>query len=596
GAITSIRRCFDLVEILKGGSSALYGSDAIGGVVSMQTLQAEDLLKERDYGGLVRTQHFSVNDGFAGQIGGAVRSGDFEFLLLYAGRTGHETKNNGSIPPNPVDFQSQAILANANYIHGEHRFELTMENYQRETDIDARSATTSTFKVFDKSVLNFEQIQRQRVGLKWKYNFASTWIDHLESHLYLQKADTESLNQSRANDVTIGGVTIPGRSRDQKIQFSTDLLGVSSLARKEAYTGEIKHNFIGGIDLSREDSENRFQREDTAMPTVKNRISFAPSTTSRYGLFFQDELHWGERLALIPGLRADYHQIDPSVSEDYLERLAALDQNTITPPEAYDNFTLSPRLDINFKTTEATRLYAGYARGIRNPSAEELSMIFDHPPAGGSPVGAITIPNPKLKEETSHSFKAGYKGEAEAGRFELAGFYTFYKDYIENSVRTGRVDDDGRDILTTLNRGKSIIYGFEASGEWNLGSSISRLDGISVGLSAGRAIGINRTEDTWLNSAEPFKVVSWLGYDDPAEKYGLRMTGIYSAAVNHVDDTTNQGKLFRPDAWFTMDLSVYWKPTDTFTVNAGLNNIFDEKYWSWSSARRGWASRWQCDG
>ncbi|NJR42240.1 MAG: TonB-dependent receptor, partial [Akkermansiaceae bacterium] len=100
-------------------------------------------------------------------------------------------------------------------------------------------------------------------------------------------------------------------------------------------------------------------------------------------------------------------------------------------------------------------------------------------------------------------------------------------------------------------------------------------------------IGINRTEDTWLNSAEPFKVVSWLGYDDPAEKYGLRMTGIYSAAVNHVDDTTNQGKLFRPDAWFTMDLSVYWKPTDTFTVNAGLNNIFDEKYWSWSSARRG---------
>ncbi|NJR42287.1 MAG: TonB-dependent receptor plug domain-containing protein, partial [Akkermansiaceae bacterium] len=186
---------FDLVEILKGGSSALYGSDAIGGVVSMQTLQAEDLLKERDYGGLVRTQHFSVNDGFAGQIGGAVRSGDFEFLLLYAGRTGHETKNNGSIPPNPVDFQSQAILANANYIHGEHRFELTMENYQRETDIDARSATTSTFKVFDKSVLNFEQIQRQRVGLKWKYNFASTWIDHLESHLYLQKADTESLNQ-----------------------------------------------------------------------------------------------------------------------------------------------------------------------------------------------------------------------------------------------------------------------------------------------------------------------------------------------------------------------------------------------------------------
>jgi hemoglobin/transferrin/lactoferrin receptor protein len=578
---------FNLVEVMKGGGSALYGSDAMGGVVSMRTLAAEDMLSDHDIGGLLRAQYFSVNESYAAQLGGATRSGDFDFMLLYAGRDGHETQNNGSLAPNPVDFTSSAILAKAGYAHGEHRLLLTTEFYERETDINAISATVSSFKVFDQSVLNFQKMTRERIGLQWDYEPTASWIDRLESHLYFQKSTTGSRNESRAKDVTIGGVTSPGRTRDQTIDFDTDLLGFSTLAHKEFTFWEISHQVLAGLDLSKEDNENRFFRLDSAQPQEKNRISFAPSTTERYGLFVQDEIKPDERWMITPGLRADYHQIEPSLSPAYLARLKTLDINSIKPPGPYENFTLSPRLDLSFKTTENTRLYAAYSRGIRNPTAEELSMIFDHPPSGGSPSGSLTVPNPDLEEEISHSFKTGYKGELDTGRFEISGFYTFYQNYIENGIRTGRKDDTGRDILTVENRGESEIFGFEASGEWQASTWSPKLDGLNLGLSTGKAIGINRTDDTWLNSTEPWKTVAWIGYDDPAEKFGVRLTGIYTAAVTHVDNTTNQGEFFLPPAWFTLDLSGYWKPTDTLTINAGVNNLLDEKYWSWGSVRRG---------
>ncbi|RYD30589.1 MAG: hypothetical protein EOP87_16385 [Verrucomicrobiaceae bacterium] len=99
---------FQLVEILKGGASALYGSDAMGGVISMKTLDPGDLYAEKNWGGLARTQFFSRNDGMAWQLGGAARNGGLDYLLLYAGRESNETQNNGSIPPDPMSIDSSA--------------------------------------------------------------------------------------------------------------------------------------------------------------------------------------------------------------------------------------------------------------------------------------------------------------------------------------------------------------------------------------------------------------------------------------------------------------------------------------------------------
>src|SRR5690606_15946378 len=108
----------------------------------------------------------------------------------------------------------------------------------------------------------------------------------------------------------------------------------------------------------------------------------------------------------------------------------------------YENLSLSPRLNLGWKPREDVHFYASYARGVRNPTAEELSMIFDHPPDGGNPAGTLTVPNPDLEEEKSDAFEIGVKGEGTAGRYQLAAYHTKYRDFIENGVLTGRVDDE----------------------------------------------------------------------------------------------------------------------------------------------------------
>jgi len=578
---------FEMVEVLKGGASALYGSDALGGVVAFTTPGPEHFLKGRNAGGLLRAQYFSVNESPGLQAGGAVRSGDTAFMLLGAWRTGHETDNNGNIDPNPGDFDSHSFLLKAEHRLGRHLFRLAVEDFRRDTFIDARSAAESSFVLFNDFVHNDQLLERRRVSAWWEYE-PERWLDQVKTHAYWQEASSTSDSRSASKPIVINGVPIPGTSitRQQSIGFDTDIMGVSSTAMKEIGTGgNVVQQLLMGIDLSLEENENSFFRINNGMPSDK--VSFALSETFRAGIFAQDEIRVGEKWIISTGLRMDWQSIKPDPSQAYIGRLAELGNFGYAPPEDYDNLAISPRLTVSWKPRETVQWYASYAHGVRNPSAEELSMIFDHPSVGSTGVGTMTVPNPDLKEETSDAFEIGVKSDSDAGRFQASTYYTRYDDFIENGVDTGE-KTDGKDILTTVNRGRSDIYGFELSGVWNLGHWMTAADGWQVGLSTGKSVGINRAEHTWLNTVEPWKTIAFIGYEDPGGKFGARLTGIYTDEVTRVDDdTATQGDFYRPPAWFTMDLSVFWRPTETVSIHAGLNNIFDEKYWNWGSVRRG---------
>lgn len=570
---------FETTEILKGSASALYGSDALGGVVAFRTPEADDFLKKtgQAYGGLLRGQTFSHNDSYAGQAFFALKQNRLSVLLGYAGRSGHETENNGRTRPNPSNFDSDSYLLKLQWQGGaEHVFGFTYEYFERNRSLEILSATGFS-NVFDKEIRNWEQQQRSRYSLNWNYTpEGNRFFDSVESLFYFQTTENSSRNHSES---------VFGRVRDQQIGFDTRIAGVQSTFRKQLGQNHLTY----GIDLSQSHSENRFYREDNGLPPFPNNISFAPSKTSRAALFLQNQYQPSNDSPwiLIGGLRLDYYKISPDLSADYLERINRISRGSsrILPAEDHDLLTLSPRVDVIYKLDDASSLYAQYAHGVRNPTAEELSMIFDHPPSGGNPAGSITLPNPSLEEEKSDAFELGYKHRSEGKRLHAAAFYTRYSDFIENGVATGEVSADGRDIITTVNRGRTDIYGFEVGGSWRLGQCHNALDGVEVGISTGRTWGIDRDHDAWLNTIDPWKTVAWIGYSSPDEKFGLRLTGTYVAGVKHIDDSSG-GPYFRPPSYFKLDASGYWKINDNLTLQAGINNLLDEQYWRWSSTRR----------
>ena len=70
------------IEVLKGSGSSLYGSDALGGVVTLRSLNPEDILKE-DQEKAVRfsTGYKSVNSSIKPNLKYAFRDGDIEGIV-----------------------------------------------------------------------------------------------------------------------------------------------------------------------------------------------------------------------------------------------------------------------------------------------------------------------------------------------------------------------------------------------------------------------------------------------------------------------------------------------------------------------------------
>ena len=71
------------LEVLKGSGSSLYGSDAIGGVVSLKSIRPDDLLKPGEkYSFEIPANYSSENDSTNGAIKFAFRENDFEGIVV----------------------------------------------------------------------------------------------------------------------------------------------------------------------------------------------------------------------------------------------------------------------------------------------------------------------------------------------------------------------------------------------------------------------------------------------------------------------------------------------------------------------------------
>tara|TARA_B110000908_G_C10267017_1_gene465211 strand:- start:4944 stop:7205 length:2262 start_codon:yes stop_codon:yes gene_type:complete len=571
---------FEATEILKGSASALYGSDALGGVVAFRTPDPDDFLKktERDYAGMIRGQYFGVSESWAAQGFFALRQDAWSFLLGYAGRDGNETINNGKLKPNPQNFHSDSYLLK---IHWQpsitDKVAFTYENFRRTRFVNALSADGFATP-FNKEIFNWEEQHRSRYSLRWNHKpDNNSMFDEVDTHIYFQNTSNQSRNHSES---------VFGRIRDQSISFDTQIHGIQSQMKKSVG----HHQLTYGIDYSESLSENRFKRQDNGLPFDNNRTSFAPTDTTRLGIFLQSQFKPNDnsRWTWIMGLRADYFALNPDISGDYLARINAINagRNDILPAEDIANFSLAPRIATTYRIDDENTAYFEYSYGVRNPTAEEVSMVFDHPPSGASPAGTITLPNSELQEERNHNFELGYKHQSGKKRLSAAFYYNIYSDLIENGVLTGNTAPDGRDILTTVNSGAAEIYGFEITADWQLGEYNSNLSGLEVGFATGRSWGVNKEKNAWLNSIDPSSTSAWIGYTAEDESWGTRLTGTYVDSVKHVDDSSG-GPFFRPPSYFSLDLSAYWKITEDLTVQAGVNNLLNEQYWTWGSSRRG---------
>ncbi|MBK5517372.1 TonB-dependent receptor, partial [Pseudomonas sp. TH10] len=584
------------VEILRGPASVLYGSNAIGGAVSYYTLDPNDIIKPgQDVGARLKTGYSSADESWltSGTVAG--RTGDFDGLLHLSQRNGHETESYGETggtglnrtEANPEDVRTTNILAKLGWDYAENgRFGLTYEHYKDDRDTNQLSAVGGPFNAgrgfgFYKARSGNETITRERFGLEHRFGLDSALADNIKWTLNYQIAKTDQSTQEiyAPSRTVLRNRNTTYKDRQWVFDAQADkAFAVAATDHLVTYGTTFKQDKVTGLRTGDGTCLSvggacRVIGAPSAADTLTPASDFPDPTINTYSLFAQDQISWNN-WTFLPGLRYDYTQLKPHITEEFL---ATADQsgNGEVNDSTKTWHRLSPKFGTTYQFNDHYTWYGQYAEGFRTPSAKALYGRFENT-SGGYQVA----PNPNLEPEKSKSYETGLRGQFEAGNFDVAVFYNKYRDFINEDAVT-----PGYSELTfqSSNIKHATIKGAEVKGRLNL-DSFGAPQGLYTQGSIAYAYGRNNDNGEPLNSVNPLTGVFGLGYDQ--DNYGGLLSWTVVKKKDRVDDSNFKSpdgvsNQFKSPGFGILDLAGYYKVTDDVTVSGGIYNLTDKKYWLW---------------
>lgn len=571
------------VEVLRGPASSLYGSDAIGGVVSMTTLAPDALLDVgRDHGLRLASGYTGVDDGWNAAVLGGARRGEISAMLGYVHRDGSEPDTAADVRPNPRDYRSDSWLAKVEFgamPGGPMLLAAEFAQLRQETSVDAwlglagsRFANTTVLEGDDEQ-------QRYRTSLSQRLG-ATRAYDSADWRIYLQGTDTQqdTFEQRRAVPPRTPPVAI-----ERGFRLEDQTLGLEFTAVQAFAAGTVSHTFVYGFEAADSRIEERRDGRQTNLVdgSVSNVIlgesfplrDFPITDVGRVGAFVQDEMQFGQSgWTLIPALRFDYYELDPQADAMYRE------DNPTTEAVGLDDTAVAPKLGVTRDLGHGLTAFAQYARGFRAPPPEDLNIGLELPL-----LNVKAIPNPDLQPETSDGYELGLRWNGAAGGFSASAFYTDYRDFIESKVNLGRDPVTGLTLFQSQNVADARIYGAELTASARLAEWWPRLEGWNARLSAAYAVGENRVNGEPLNSVDPASGVLALGYEASSGRWGSELVTTAVAAKSAVDDS--RADLYETDRYVTLDLLARYDVGHGVRLNAGVFNLTGADYIEWADVR-----------
>ena len=580
------------VEILRGPSSALYGSDGLAGAVSFITSDPSDFLEPgKNVGGLLRAGYSSADEEFSETAILAGRSGNWSVMAAYTRRDYKELDNKGNVAggvtptgtsgkdastgplrtlPNPQDGHSNAALARIVYDPGNgHKIRLTGEYLDTDlytNGLTGLTATRNAQGVVTASVdrlEGFDTGERKRVSLDWSWE-GEGMIDFARVALYWQDGEDRQYTEE---DRT------PAADRTRLNTFENRVIGASADARADFATGAIAHRLVFGGDISK--TRQRGLRDGTVPPFGETYPTRAFPTTdfTRAGLFVGDEISVAEgRLLLYPALRFDWYDLSPD-NDPLLPTFAGAKQ---------DGSRVSPKFGAVWKITDEVRLFGNYATGFKAPEPGQVNQFFSNIASGYT-----SIPNPDLGPERSESFEGGIRFSSDAISLDVTGFSARYKDFISQEQVSGNFLPNDPAIFQFVNLDRVRVKGAEARFEGRASSGLYTT--LALSYAKGDIIDPDGVRSP-LSSIDPLKLVAGVGYREREGRFGGQLIMTH-AGRKEASRTTGlcTPECFRPDSFTILDATAFVRVMDALTLRAGVFNILDKKY-SWWSDVRGLAS------
>lgn len=545
------------VEVIRGGGSALYGSNAIAGTINL-------ILKDP----ISNTYEFGANSGLSG-VG-----------LDNSGGTAEDYSVNFNT--SLISSDSKTGMALYGFYRDRKPFDANNDDFSEVASLKNTTIGTRLFHRFgakNKLTADFFNIKEdRRGGDRFDYPLHEANIAEAVNHnlttgaltyeQYLRENDLLSVyvsGQSINRDSYYGAeksLSDYGNTKDFSyttgVQYYAEFKNSNLTAGIENNGAWLKDKKLGYADIDNAIIENG---AIISIPHTDN-VTIADQTTNTTGIFAQYELTWSA-FQVSAGARFDHYEVNDK------EHLNSNKSGNV----------LSPRLTFKYDIKEDMQARISYSQGYRAP------QIFDedlHIETSGSRK-VIHENSPNLEQETSHSYMASLNLNKKLGKvsvgFLMEGFYTKLNNPFANQYN--EPDANGTVVYTRINADK----GAKVQG---VNLELNVIPTHNITLNAGFTIQKSEYEEAQeFNEKSFFRTPEEYGYLtldwQTTQNFGISSTANYTGKMlvpyfGLQIPNPEQGVLRNTESFFDLGLKARYNIAlngATFQLYGGMKNIFN---------------------
>jgi hemoglobin/transferrin/lactoferrin receptor protein len=587
-------------EVLFGPGSVIYGSDAIGGVMSFQTLTPQFSLSSEPMinGGATaryssanseKTGHFHVNVGWK-KWASTTSISSFGFGDLRQGSHGPDDylkpffvqrqdgvdrviTQDDALMQIPSAYSQSNIMQKVRFMPDEN-WDFQYGFHYSETSPCGRYDRNNRLRngIPRYAEWNYGPQKWMMNNLTVTRSAGNAAFDEMTVRLAQQSFEESRMDRSLNDDER--------HVRVEEVEaYSINLDFTKSIGKKSA--------LFYGLEYVNNDVTSTGTDEDISTGlSVPGPARYPQATWRSIAAYISDQYRFSEQFLLQAGLR--YNQV-----------LLDAEFDTTFYPFPFttanlNNGSLTGSIGGVYRPSSSWVISANLATAFRSPNVDDMGKVFDSEP------GAVVVPNPDLEAEYAYSADLGIAKVFDGTvRIDLTGYYT--------SLRNAMVR---RDFM--LNGEGNIIYdGVLSRVQAIQNAAVANVHGIQAGIEVKLPSGFSFSSDlnyqdgeeelddgsiSPLRHAAPWFGVSRVSYDEA--KLNLQLYLLYQGEFKHeelAEEEKAKTEIYALDAdgntyapgWYTLNFKAMVRLSDAWRISAGIENLTDQRYRPYSSGISG---------
>ena len=614
----------DKTEVVFGPSSVVYGSDALGGVIHYYT-KTPKLSENNEVKSQLFSRFSSVNQEITTNVSAelsfsnwasftSISYSDFNDLKSGSNRN-HGFDNwgkvfyysdnlKGNYTENPTKNSNQSLLRNTGYNQTDvlQKFFVPLSK-NTDLKVNLQYSTSSDIPRFDRlAELNDETDVSDLKFAEWYYgpqnrllissqlliNPNKRWLEDgvitaayqnlKESRIQRRFGSLErSYRKETVNVFSVNGDFSVSLTKDKKRAISYGFEFAYNDVDSDSYgkTLDVLNDKIIGFT-------NDFK--------VQSRYPDGGSSYTSSAVYIDYRQDINSKSTLNTGVRFTNTNLNATWIDQSFIQLSDTDIST-------NNSAITATLGYVYRPSKNWQINSVISSGFRSPNIDDVGRVREKS-------GNVTIPNIDVKPEFAYNAEIGIQKYFNDKKFRLGTniYYTLLDNYIQRdyvynsngSVKQVAFDSEFGNAVSNQNKGTAYIFGYTLNYLGKLSSTFNTTGFITYTK--------GRTYDTEepMSSIPPLFGQFELNYKKDKIEFGANIRfnskkdiadfnfteGIDNHDLTPIVDanaTNDIDKYYGSPSWMTIGVNGSYLLNDNLSVQARLNNVFDEHYIEFAS-------------